>query len=175
MVPFVLPVLPEAQLVAYRTGVTSALHVTPAQSEHHREAAMGQDYADMHGWPQLAQTVARVYNSLPPADRRRAVIKGSNYGEAAAIDVFGGRYHLPPAVSGHNQYYLWGTHGYSGDVLIDVNGDCGERAHVFRQSTLAATYSAPFVMPYEDHIAIMVCRGIKKPLAKLWPAVKEYI
>ena len=33
----------------------------------------------------------------------------NNYGEAAAIDVFGRGLGLPPAVSGHNNYYLWGT------------------------------------------------------------------
>jgi hypothetical protein len=175
MVPFVLPVLPEQQFIAYRTGAMAALHVKRIESEHHREAALGQDYADMHGWPQFASTVAQVYASLPPAERARAAIKTSNYGEAAAIDVFGARYHLPPAISGHNQYYLWGTHGYTGDVLIDVNGDCGAKEHFFRESHLAARFSSPYVMPYEDNLPIMVCRGIKKPLADIWPAVKEYI
>ena len=173
--PFAMPVLPEPAFIAYQGRVLSALHVKPMASEHHRSAAMGQDFADMHGWPQLAQTVAAVYRALPPGERARAVIVGSNYGEAAAIDFFGKRYDLPPAISGHNQYFLWGTHGYSGDVLIDVNGDCGGKDHIFRSAQRAATFSAPYVMPYEDRMPIMVCRGIKKPLAKVWPAVKFYI
>jgi hypothetical protein len=173
--PFAMPVLPENAFIAYQAHVLSALHVKPMASEHHRSAAMGQDFADMHGWPQLAQTVASVYNSLPPDERARAVIVGSNYGEAAAVDFFGKRYGLPPAISGHNQYYLWGTHGYSGDVIIDVNGDCGAKDRIFRSSVRAAVFSAPYVMPYEDQMPIMVCRGIKKPLAKIWPAVKFYI
>jgi hypothetical protein len=173
-VPFVLPVLPEQQLVAYRSGVFAALHVAPNESEHHRPAAMGQDYADEHGWPQLAATVARVYLSLPPRDRARTAIVASNYGEAAAIDFFGAQYGLPPALSGHNQYFLWGTRGYTGDVLIDVNGDCGAKEHLFLQSRKAAVFSAPYVMPYENDLPIMLCRGIKKPLAEIWPAVKDY-
>ena len=36
---------------------------------------------------------------------------GNNYGEAAAIDVFGRRLGLPPAISGHNNYYIWGPQG----------------------------------------------------------------
>ena len=57
--------------------------------------------------------------------RAQAAIVASNYGEAAAIDFFGGRYGLPPALSGHNNYWLWGWRNYSGNVVIDVNGDCG--------------------------------------------------
>lgn len=175
LLPFALPVLSEQHFVAYKDAVLSTLHVKPVSSEHHREAAMGQDYADMHGWPQLAQTVARVYDALPPADRAKAVIKTPNYGEASAIDFFGPRYGLPPAISGHNQYYLWGPRGYTGDVLIDVAGDCGAKDHFFRESVRAATFTAPYVMPFEDRIPIMVCRGIKRPLAAIWPSVKDYI
>ena len=40
-------------------------------------------------------------------------------------------------LSGHNQYFLWGTHGYSGNVVIDVAGDCGAREHLFASSELA--------------------------------------
>jgi hypothetical protein len=126
----------------------------------------------MHGWPQRAAAVTRVYAARPTADRARAVIAASNYGEASAIEFFG--HGLPPVISGHNQYFLWGTHGYTGDVVIDVHGDCGGDAHLFRSSHLAARFSAPYIMPYEDGITIMVCRGIKKPLAEIWPSVKSY-
>lgn len=104
-----------------------------------------------------------------------AAIVASNYGEAAAIDFFGRPYGLPPVLSGHNQYYLWGPRGYAGNVIIDVNGDCGRRAHLFRQARLAATFSAPYVIPYEDNLPIMVCRGMTEPLRQLWPALKIYI
>jgi hypothetical protein len=143
-------------------------------TEHNRPAALPQDWADMHGWPELAATVAQVYESLPSADRAQAAIVAGNYGEAAAIDFFGRQYGLPPALSGHNQYFLWGTHGYSGNVIIDVAGDCGARQHLFASSERAATFTAPWVMPYENGIPIMVCRGIQRPLAELWPSLKNY-
>jgi hypothetical protein len=128
----------------------------------------------MHGWPELATTVAQVYQSLPPSERAQAVIVAQNYGEAAAIDFFGRSNGLPPVISGHNQYYLWGTHGRSGNVLIDVGGDCGANQHLFESSERAATFTSPWIARYEDNLPIMVCRGIKKPLAELWPKVKSY-
>jgi 4-amino-4-deoxy-L-arabinose transferase-like glycosyltransferase len=175
LVPYVEPVLPEERFIAFNRAVGPKLGLSATVTEHTKQTWMSQDFSDMHGWPQLAASVARVYGSLPPADRARAAIAASNYGEAAAIDFFGTAYGLPPVLSGHNQYYLWGTHGYSGDVLIDVNGDCGASLHAFRSAQLAATFSAPYVMPYEDNMPIMVCRGIRKPIASIWPHVKHYI
>jgi hypothetical protein len=175
-VPFAMPILPEQQMASYQDWLFGKMRISRQSiaTEHNRPAALPQDWADMHGWPELAATVAKVYQSLPPADRAQAAIAASNYGEASAIDFFGGQYGLPPVISGHNQYYLWGTHGFGGNVVIDVNGDCGADKHLFASAERAATFSAPWVMPYEDGIPVMVCRGIQMPLAELWPSVKSY-
>lgn len=174
LVPFVLPVLPVPRFIAYERAVSKVLPLQSTASEHHKQSVLPQTYADMHGWPQLADTVRRVYQSLPQADRRRAVIVASNYGEASAIEFFAGARGLAPVISGHNQYFLWGTHGASGDVLIDVGGDCAASSHLFRSARRAATFTAPYIMPYEDGLPIMICRGIKKPLADVWPHIKNY-
>ena len=63
------------------------------------------DYADMVCWPEFTATVAEVYDSLPHGERARTQILVGNYGEAGAIDVYGPRYHLPPALSGHLTFY----------------------------------------------------------------------
>jgi hypothetical protein len=175
-VPFAMPILPEPQAVSYTHWVFGLLHIPrkAVATEQGRMAALPQDWADMHGWPELAALVGNVYQSLPAGDRRQAAIVAQNYGEAAAIDFFGKAYGLPPVISSHNQYYLWGTHGATGNVIIDVAGDCGAREHLFATSERAATFTSPWVMPYENDIPIMVCRGIQKPLAELWPNIKAY-
>ncbi len=175
-VPFAMPILPEQQAASYTDWLLGITHISrqTMATEHHRPSALPSDWADMHGWPELAATVANVYQSLSPGDRAQTAIVAGNYGEAAAIDFFGRQYGLPPVISGHNQYYLWGTRGYSGNVVIDVAGDCGAREHLFSTSERAATFSSPWVMPYEDGIPIMVCRGIQRPLAELWPSFKSY-
>jgi 4-amino-4-deoxy-L-arabinose transferase-like glycosyltransferase len=170
MLPYVEPVLPEETFISYNKALGPKLGLTVTVTEHLKQTWMTQDWADMHGWPQLAATVRRVYDALPPTERARAVAVGQNYGEASAIEFFAN----VPVISGHNQYFLWGTHGYSGDVLIDVGGDCGASMHLFREARRAAVFSAPYIMPYENNRPIMLCRGIRKPLAKIWPAVKAY-
>ncbi|MEO6835800.1 MAG: glycosyltransferase family 39 protein [Candidatus Tumulicola sp.] len=175
--PFSLPVLAEQPMVDYAAFVGGVLHVgkSAMATERHQTAELPTDWADMHGWPELTATVAQVYHALPPAQRAQAAIVASNYGEAAAIDFFGRPYRLPPAISGHNNYWLWGTRGYSGSVIIDVNGDCGASAHLFRGARLAARFNPPWVISYERNIPIMVCTGLRKNLAALWPELKNYI
>ena len=175
-VPFALPVLPERTFIAYEANVEHAMGISRADlaTEHHRgEPQLPQDWADMHGWPELAASVQAVVDGLTPRERARALIVASNYGEASAIEFFG--HDLPPVASGHNQFWLWGTHGRSGDVLIDVNGDCGASQHLFEHAERAATSSPPFAMTWEQNVPIMVCRGIRKPIAEIWPGVKHYI
>ena len=175
-VPFALPILPEQPMVSYQNWLFATLHISrqSVATEHARRSTLPEDWADMHGWPELAATVANVYQSLPPEERAQAAIVAGNYGEAAAIDFFGRRDGLPPALSRHNQYFLWGTHGYSGNVIIDVGGDCGAREHLFASAERAATFTAPWVISFEENQPIMVCRGIREPLAQLWPSLKAY-
>jgi hypothetical protein len=175
--PFSLPVLSEEPMVRYAAFVGELLHVkrSTMQTERFRTSTLPEDWADMHGWPELAGTVAQIYVALPPAEQRQAAIVANNYGEAAAIDFFGKPYGLPPALSGHNNYWLWGTHGYTGDVIIDVNGDCGAASHLFRTARLAARSDPPWVISYEQNIPIMVCTGIKTPISTLWPKLRNYI
>jgi hypothetical protein len=106
--PLVMPVLPEAQLARYQDRLFSLLHIPRGSiaTEHQAEPELPGDFADMHGWPELAATVANVYQSLPPEERAEAVIVAQNYGEAGAIEFFGRSARLP-VISGHNQYFLW--------------------------------------------------------------------
>lgn len=173
-VPLTLPILSEPTFLAYQTRLGDIFHISHATlaTEHGRErTALPADYADMHGWPQLAALVEKIYDGLPPEERAQAVVVASNYGEAAAIQFFAPGI---PVISRHNQYWLWGTHGYSGNVIVDVHGDCGASEHLFAHATRMATFGAPYTVGWETNIPIMLCRGIRIPLATLWPTLKVY-
>ncbi|MDP9016772.1 MAG: glycosyltransferase family 39 protein [Candidatus Eremiobacteraeota bacterium] len=171
MIPLVLPVLPIQTYIAYQ----SALHITPQSGEQTKLGVLPQDYADMLGWPEMVSAVAAAYHNLPANDRAHAAIFADNYGEAAAIDFFGRSYGLPPALSGHNQYYFWGPRGFDGSVVVKVNGDAGQLRSVFRDVRRVGEISTPLVRPLEDHVPIYICRGIRIPLATVWPQTKNFI
>ena len=99
-VPLVLPVLPPARIVPYMEG----LGIKPTQMETHMRGPLPQYFADEFGWPEMVETVAGVYNSLPPDERAKTAILAHNYGGAGAIDFFGPRYGLPTSISPHQNY-----------------------------------------------------------------------
>jgi hypothetical protein len=173
-VPVVMPVLPEAWLASYYIKLHSFLHISRAsiETEHRVYAQIPTDFASMHGWPELTAIVERVYQGLPLDDRKQAVVLVQNYSEAAAIEFLSNP--RLPVISGHNQYFLWGPRGYSGEVLICVGANCGSATKYFRACSLEASLQAPWIQPSEYDIPVMVCRGIQKPILELWPLAKYY-
>jgi hypothetical protein len=87
--------------------------------------------------------------ALSPADRAKAVFLSVDYGEAAAIDIFGLPLGLPPAISGHNNYYLWGPQGHGGSVLIVLGPYWGGLLTAYRRVEVAGEIDNPYAMPYE--------------------------
>jgi multisubunit Na+/H+ antiporter MnhB subunit len=168
--PLTLPILPVNTFIRYEQTVG----ITPSSGERLKIGVLPQYYADMFGWRQMAAKVAKVYWSLPPRERARAVFLGNNYGEAAAIDMFGRPLGLPPAISGHNNYYLWGPRGHDGSVMIIIGGSARHYAKLFTSYRIAGRIDSRYAMPYETGKPIYVLRGMKIPLGKYWPQVKHY-
>jgi hypothetical protein len=88
--------------------------------------------------------------------------------------VFGRRLGLPPAISGHNNYYLWGPRGHDGSVIITIGGSTKHFADLFGSFEIAGRIATPYAMPYETDKPIYVLRDMKAPLGEYWPKVKAY-
>jgi len=169
LAPIFLPLLPPETLIRY----SQALGISQPRIETHRMGPLPQLMADRFGWPEMAQEVARIYHALPPADQAKAAIFGQNYGQAGAIDHFGPALGLPKAISGHLTYYLWGPRGYTGEVMIVLDDNRETLEKLFEHVELAGHVSHPYSMPYQ-HFDVYVCRGLRMPMAELWPRVKQY-
>jgi hypothetical protein len=169
--PFALPVLPVQTFVRYQT----ALGMTPHGEERERLGALPQQYADMFGWDEIAAMVARAWETLTPEERLHARVFGQNYGEAGAVDVLDRRLGLPPTLSGHNSYWVWGPRGWDGRVLVIIGGDPQDNAKWFDSVQQVGTVDAPFAMPYERGLGVSIGRGLKMPVAEAWPKLKSFI
>jgi hypothetical protein len=150
------------------------MHVTPPPIEDERLGRLPQYYADMFGWQQFAAQVGAIFQSLPPDDRARAVFLANNYGEAAAIDVLGGPWQLPPAISGHNNYFLWGPRGHDGSVVIRFGGERGALLRAYASVEPAGVFNNPWAMPYESGRTLWLCHGRKASFEQDWANFRTY-
>jgi hypothetical protein len=167
--PIAIPILSPEKYVAY----TEALHLAPPKIETHKLGPLPQLFADQFGWEEMAANVARVYNNLPLDIRAKTAIFGQNYGQAGAIDFFGPKYGLPPAISGHQSYFLWGPRDYTGESVIVLAGRRADLESRFASVEKVASVYHPYSMPYE-HFDVYYCRGLKQPLSEIWPQVKNW-
>jgi hypothetical protein len=168
LAPLFLPCLPPASVERY----SRAIGLEQPRVENHRLGPLPQLFADRFGWREMAETVARIYHGLPEAEKRRAAIFGQNYGQAGAVDLYGPRLGLPKALSGHLTYHDWGPRGYTGDVVIVLDDDRETLEGHFERVEWAARVDHPYSMPYQ-HFDVFVCRGLRHPLAEVWPGLRE--
>ena len=170
--PEAFPLLPLPAFLAYQ----HVLDFRGIKMERHPEGRVPQQFADQLGWDTLVQTFANVYDEeLTPAEQREAVILTRDYGQASAIDFLGPKYGLPRALSGHNNYYLYGTRGASGRVVLAIGLSRAMLLGEFRSVQQIAMYHDDYVLPDFNNLAIYKCTQPREPLAAWWPATKHYI
>jgi 4-amino-4-deoxy-L-arabinose transferase-like glycosyltransferase len=165
-----LPILPPESYLTF----LRRLGYQPPRTEVSHTSEMPQHLADQFGWPELVEKVAQVYSSLPPEERVRAAIYASNYGQAGAVDFFGRQYGLPRAISGHQNYFLWGPRGATGEVVITIGESPEDVAESFEEVIAAAQPYHPYAMPWENRNPICIARRPRMPIEELWPRVKAY-
>jgi 4-amino-4-deoxy-L-arabinose transferase-like glycosyltransferase len=168
--PYALPVLPIEQLVAYMRTVS----IREVRPERRKVGVLPQIFADMLGWENFVAHVGEAYKSLPPEERGECAILASDYGKAGAVDFFGGAYGLPKALSGHQNYYLWGPRNYSGALVLALGFSGDDLRQVFNEVTQADVVTCEHCMPDNQEIPIFVARGLKMPLSVFWPQLKCY-
>jgi hypothetical protein len=171
LAPMALPVLAPASYATY----ARTIGIQPAAQERNAVGELPQHLADRLGWPELAADVARVVAALPADERTSAAIYTTNYGRAGAIELYGERLGLPPVVSGHNTWWLWGPPPEEPRVVILVGGRIEDHREALEAVELVATHRCALCMPFESEIPIFVGRGWKRPLAEIWPGAKDFI
>lgn len=168
--PIVLPVLPVETYLRYQSKLPFQV---PATEKDHMAAALPHHFAWEFGWEDMVAAVARVYNTLTPEERAKAGIFAANFGEAGAIDLFGKKYGLPKAISGHQSYWLWGPRNCTGEIIIVVGRSAASLTDSFQSVQKAATLYNPYARPSENR-PILICRGLKWNLKDVWDRVKNW-
>jgi Dolichyl-phosphate-mannose-protein mannosyltransferase len=169
--PLAVDLLPPAQYITY----AHAIGLRAPADQVDAIGVMPLHFALKFHAPAIIAAVREAYAALPEEDRARAGILASSFGEAGAINFFGPDAGLPHAVSGHNNYFLWGPGGYNGDVMLVFAEPDAAVLKLFEHVALASKIQCPYCLPGLTATAIYICRGSHRPLPELWEQLKNYV
>jgi 4-amino-4-deoxy-L-arabinose transferase-like glycosyltransferase len=140
------------------------------------EGSINKDLSATVGWEPFVHQLAGVVASLPPSQRAHVVIFTGDYGAAGAVDLYGRRYGLPHAMSGHNSYWWWGPADATNDattIAVDLPRDYLET--IFAKVVPAGSVNAPNgIWTEERGDAIWICSRQKTTWTDAWPNAKHY-
>jgi dolichyl-phosphate-mannose-protein mannosyltransferase len=162
--PLAMPILPVEAAMKY----CKFFGVQDVKVENVPQGSLPQLFGDMFGWRQQVQAISRAVRLLPAEEQSRAALFAYNYGEAGAIDFFGGSYSLPKAISGHNQYGAWGPRGASGEIVLAIGFSKDRLDRAFAEVRAIETISPEYALPEESGLTIYVCRRPRKNLSESW-------
>ena len=164
-----------ASLVGVAVILPSLLPMLPVSDVHDLPASSQQSsLGDTIGWPQLTSAVAAQDAALARAGQPPTSIFTGYYAEAGALDVLGSADHLPPVLSGHNAYWMWGP-GRASDRTVLVVDALGQLRPYFASCRSLATYYAPYHVNNDwTDLQIGVCTGPHADWRTLWPHLKHY-
>ena len=130
---------------------------------------------DRYGWGGLVSNLSIAYASIPKNLKSQACIFTSNYGEASAVNFIGGSLGLPRAISGHNNYYVWGPDSCNGQVLITVGIPLAEMQQAYSNVTTLMTNECSYCISYEQVLPVYLCTNPNfTSIATEWQAIRHY-
>jgi hypothetical protein len=130
---------------------------------------------DRFGWSMMVSNLSQAYDRLPADVRSQACIFTSNYGEASAVNFLGKGSGLPEAISGHNNYYIWGPGSCTGQVLITVGPSLSDDQKSFGNVTLLTTITCQYCIFYEQSLPVYLCTDPTfSSAASLWSQLRHY-
>ncbi len=165
--PFALPILPIAEFAAYQRALGTTQIARKERGR--RAAAILRRHVRLAGADRARR---RFLSRAAPGGPRKAVFLGNNYGEAAAVDVLG--HGLPPSISPHNNYFLWGPRGHDGSVVIRLAGSREALLKFYNTVEPFAPFDPEWAMPYEAGRTLWICRGRHPPLDAVWASLRNY-
>ncbi|SFQ43860.1 glycosyltransferase family 39 protein [Parafilimonas terrae] len=138
VVPILLPVLPPQPLADLYVKMNIAKTGT-LKWEDLKDHSLPQDFADMQGWEEMAQKVAKAYHALDDSERQNTVIFCNNYGMAGAINYYARKYNLPEAYSDNASFLYWLPTSLQIENFILVSDDPDEKQHDFAKGFTSVT------------------------------------
>lgn len=169
MASLALPVLPVQTLAS----LSRAAGFSPPASEAGKRNDI-QGMADMFGWPEMAEIAAEVWQSLPPEERVRTPILGTNYGQSSAVlhfwpDSAGPR---PLILGRHNDWWRVGPQSWNGETIVVIGETRDDLRAMFMEWREVRRMNTKWTVEEESTAPLAIARGLKVPVEEFWAAAR---
>ena len=170
LAPDVMPILPPETMIKIYGPSTS----NTSSSE---TGILPQELGDRVGWNEMVTTMVDIYNTLQTSEKNQVCIFTGNYGEASAINFLGTGTGLPVAISGHNNYYIWGPGSCTGQVLLTIGIQLPQNQNIYANMTLMTTITCQYCINLENNITVYLLTNPVNGtlnLGSLWNSLRHY-
>lgn len=165
--PLVIPVLSPARLYKYAAVTTKWTAAPFARWEDGKIHPVSQVYADMTGWKELSEKVAKAYNLLNAGDKKNCIIfSESNYGYAGAIHFYGKEFQLPEPVTFHESYIFWAPENIPSGPIIYINYNADDFQPLFYEIEEIGCVQDTFFR--EKGVKIFLCQNPKTDIPEIY-------
>ena len=156
------------------TAIPVTLPVVPVTDLHRTPIVeVNYDAGETVGWPAYVREIASVYWSLPEPQRSSAIVLGSNYGEAGAVQHYGPADGLSAAYSGDNGFRYWGPPPSGVTIAVAVGFGRGQLTPFCGRLRLAAHLDNHVdVQDEEQGAPVWVCSSLRAPWTAIWPRLR---
>ncbi len=145
VLPFAIPVLSPQKMINFASYYKDNLGIdAPLRWEDGSIRALPQDFADMLGWEEIPQKIARVYHNLSDEEKEACLIYGGSYGHTGVINFYRKEYDLPQAYSFSSSYILWLPDTLEFDRQIQVEDNLQGVSRYFHDRMLLDSIGSPF-------------------------------
>jgi len=128
----------------------------------------------MLGHKEFAKIVSKVYENLPPEEKKEVCVFTSNYQKASTINFYRKDFNLPEAISGHNNYYLWGPGKCSGKILITLGLPMGFLKEYYKNVEQVDIIKMKYIKPEDNNLPIYLCKEPKLTITEFWEEAKHF-
>jgi hypothetical protein len=174
LVPGGIPIMPAGKLADFYSKIPPKMGAEALlRWEDGRMHPLPQDFADMLGWDELGNLVIRACDTI--ADKNRIMIYAQNYGQAGAIEHYGGPYGLPHVASFSDSYALWipDSVKVNQDIFFYINNELGgDVDSLFIRIDTVGSITNPYAR--ELGTTVFLCRQPRSDFNAFWKSrVKE--
>jgi hypothetical protein len=140
-------------------------------------SSINEEVVEMVGWQDLTAQVAEIYRSIPESEKSGTVILAGNYGEAGALDLYGGQYNLPRVISGTNNLWYRGFGEPEPETVIVVGFESSYASEFFKSCKFSGIVANEYGVRNEEtthHTSLFVCREPRASWGDIWPKMQWF-